>query len=87
MGVFRGSIPAQLDWLKATVEGRGWLDGLPRAVEDSAAHWRLRLGEPFPYAFTSLAIPGKTPGGADVVLKVVHVDRENEHEPLALRSW
>ena len=84
---FRGRIPTRLDWLKASEHGRAWLDALPRAVEESAAHWRLRLEEPFPYAFTSLAIPARMEDGRDVVLKVQHVDRETEHEALALRRW
>jgi streptomycin 6-kinase len=87
VGDFRGQIPAQLDWLRASDQGRLWLDDLSRAVEESAAHWKLRLGEPFPYAFTSLAIPGRMDDGRDVVLKVQHVDRETEHEALALRHW
>jgi streptomycin 6-kinase len=87
MGGFRGPIPAQLDWLKASAKGRRWLDALPDAVEESSQHWKLRLEEPFPYAFTSLAIPGRTEDGRDVVLKVQHVDRETEHEALALRQW
>jgi streptomycin 6-kinase len=84
---FRGSIPAQLDWLKASERGRRWLDDLPRSVEDCAEHWGLQLDEPFPYAFTSLAIPGRTNDGADVVLKMQYIDRETEHEALALRAW
>jgi streptomycin 6-kinase len=87
VGGFRGPIPAQLDWLKASEQGRAWLDALPGAVEESAEHWNLRLGEPFPYAFTSLAIPGRTEDGTDVVLKVQYIDRETEHEALALQRW
>jgi streptomycin 6-kinase len=87
VGGFRGPIPAQLDWLKASDHGRLWLDELPRAVEESAEHWKLRLGAPFPYAFTSLAIPGRMENGREVVLKLQHVDRETEHEALALRHW
>jgi streptomycin 6-kinase len=87
VGGFRGPIPAQLDWLKASQHGRAWLDALPGAVAESAEHWKLRLGEPFPYAFTSLAIPGRMEDGRDVVLKMQHVDRETEHEALALRRW
>ncbi|HET9782214.1 MAG TPA: aminoglycoside phosphotransferase family protein [Candidatus Dormibacteraeota bacterium] len=86
-GGFSGPIPAQLDRLKATERGREWLDALPRAVHESAAHWRLRLGDPYPYAFTSLAIPARREDGSDVVLKVQHVDRETEHEALALSHW
>jgi len=84
---FRGPIPAQLDWLNASEQGRSWLDALPGAVEESAEHWKLRLDEPFPYAFTSLAIPGRMQDATDVVLKVQHIDRETEHEALALRHW
>jgi streptomycin 6-kinase len=87
VGGFRGPIPAQLDWLKASEQGRAWLDALPGAVEESAEHWKLRLGEPFPYAFTSIAIPGRTEDGTDVVLKVQYIDRETEHEALALQRW
>jgi streptomycin 6-kinase len=87
VGGFRGPIPAQLDWLKASERGRAWLDALPGAVEESAEHWKLSLGEPFPYAFTSLAIPGRTEDGTDVVLKLQYIDRETEHEALALQRW
>ena len=87
MAGFRGPIPARLDWLKASEHGRAWLDALPGAVEESAAHWRLRLDQPFPYAFTSLAIPGRSEDGTDVVLKVQYLDRETEHEASALRLW
>lgn len=86
-GGLRGPIPARLDWLKASESGRQWLDGLPRAVDECAAHWRLKLEPPFPDSFTSLAIPGRTGDGADVVLKLQHVDRETEHEAEALRRW
>jgi streptomycin 6-kinase len=82
-----GAVPARLDWLRSSEDGRAWLDALPQAVEECAAHWRLDLEQPFPYAFTSLAIPGRLQDGADVVLKVRFVDRETEHEPLALRLW
>jgi streptomycin 6-kinase len=87
VGGFRGPIPAQLDWLNASEQGRIWLDALPGAVEESAEHWQLRLDEPFPYAFTSLAIPGRMEDGTEVVLKVQHIDRETEHEWRALRVW
>jgi streptomycin 6-kinase len=83
----RGPIPARLDWLKASARGRAWLDALPQAVDESSAHWRLKLEEPFPDSFTSLAIPGLTDDGADVVLKLQYIDRETEHEAEALRAW
>jgi streptomycin 6-kinase len=42
---------------------------------------------PFPYAFTSLALPAQLEDGSDAVLKVLFVDRETEHESIALRHW
>jgi streptomycin 6-kinase len=60
---------------------------LPSRIGSAAPHWSLELGEPFRYAFTSIAIPARRPDGSDVVLKVRHVDRETELEPLALREW
>ncbi|TME43002.1 MAG: aminoglycoside phosphotransferase [Chloroflexi bacterium] len=87
MSGFSGEIPSGLDWLRGSQRGRRWLKSLPQLVEDCAAHWRLRLSAPFPYAFTSLALPARREDGSDVVLKLLFVDRENEHEALALRHW
>ena len=84
---WRGPIPAGLDWLRGSERGRAWLDALPQAVDESMGHWHLHLGSPFPDSFTSLAIPGQTGDGADVVLKVQFVDRETEHEAEALQRW
>lgn len=87
MGGFRGAVPAQLDWLRATDAGRAWLEALPSVVAECAEHWRLDLDEPYPYAFTSIAVPGLSADGSNVVLKVRWLDRETEHEALALRAW
>src|SRR5207244_1128493 len=84
---FIGDIPAGLDWLKDSESGRAWLAALPQKVVECAAHWRLRLSAPYPYAFTSLAVPAHLEDGSDVVLKVVFIDRETEHEADALRLW
>jgi len=84
---FTGEIPSGLDWLKGSQRGRRWLESLPELVADCGVHWRLRLSAPFPYAFTSLALPARREDGSDVVLKLLFVDRENEHEALALQHW
>jgi streptomycin 6-kinase len=83
----KGAIPARLDWLRSSDRGRAWLDSLPQSVEESAARWRLELDDPFSDSFTSLAIPGREADGTDVVLKVQYIDRETEHEAMALREW
>jgi streptomycin 6-kinase len=81
------SLPPGLSWLRRSEAGRAWLAELPRVVTECAAQWELRLGEPFPYAYASLAIPGLLPDGNEAVLKVQFPDRESEHEAAALARW
>ncbi len=50
--------------------------------------WSLtEVGEPFPYAFASLAMPVRAADGGDAVLKVQFPDREGRHEADALALW
>ncbi|MEX2274616.1 MAG: aminoglycoside phosphotransferase family protein [Actinomycetota bacterium] len=76
-----------LRWLEDSEEGREWLERLPRLVEECAFRWRLDLGEPFAYAFASLALPATRADGSSAVLKVQFPDRESEHEAAALLRW
>jgi streptomycin 6-kinase len=71
-----------LDWLRGFDEGRAWLDRLPRLLEECREQWSLELGEPFPDAFASLAVPA-----GDAVLKIQFPDRESEQEADALALW
>jgi streptomycin 6-kinase len=71
-----------LEWLRELPEGRAWLERLPRLVEECRQQWSLQLEPPFPYSYTSLAVPA----GA-VVLKIQFPDRESEHEADALALW
>lgn len=80
-------MPAGLSRLNASERGRAWLSSLPDAVAECAAHWQLRVGRPFPYASTSLALPAERADGSPAVVKILFEDRENEHESLALRAW
>lgn len=73
-----------LVWLADSAEGRAWLDRLPTLVEECGERWSLRLGEPFAYAFASLALRATRPDGSSVVLKIQFPDRESEHEAAAL---
>jgi streptomycin 6-kinase len=68
--------------MRASDAGRAWLADLPRIVSECAEQWSLELGEPYPYAFASVAIPA-----GDAVLKVGFPDRESEHEGDALAAW
>jgi streptomycin 6-kinase len=49
--------------------------------------WSLLLGEPFPYAYASLATPATLPDGGEAVLKICLPDRESEYEAEALLRW
>jgi streptomycin 6-kinase len=77
-----------LAWLEQSEEGRSWLGRLPRLVEDTLEDWQLsRAGDPFPYAFASLALPVTRADGTPAVLKLQFPDRESEHEGDALAVW
>jgi streptomycin 6-kinase len=74
-----------LAWLLDIDDGRAWLERLPRLVEECVARWDLAVGEPFPYAMASLAMPATRPDGSAAVLKIQYPDREGTHEAEALR--
>ncbi|HEX6844917.1 MAG TPA: aminoglycoside phosphotransferase family protein [Actinomycetota bacterium] len=76
-----------LAWLLDHEDGRGWLERLPRLVDECAARWALSLEDPYPYAMASLAMPAIGSDGERVVLKVQYPDREGTHEAAALRRY
>lgn len=73
-----------LAWLQESGEGRDWLAQLPEIVDACAEGWSLTLGEPFAYAFASLALPAVCADGSAAVLKIQFPDRESEREAAAL---
>ena len=67
---------------------RDWVAGLPGVVEDLAARWSLRLGEPYqPGGQCSWAAPVRTAAGEELVLKAGFRHVEAEHEAEGLRAW
>jgi streptomycin 6-kinase len=70
--------------MRTFAEGQDWLARLPAIVDACADEWSLTLGEPFPYAFASLAYPVTREDGSAAVLKIQFPDRESEHEAAAL---
>ena len=80
----RVDIHEGLAWMGAFEEGRDWLARLPGIVDACAETWSLTLGEPFPYAFASLALPAIREDGSAAVLKIQFPDRESEYEAAAL---
>ncbi len=73
-----------LAWMETSVEGRDWLTRLPGLVDACATQWSITLGEPFAYAFASLALPATREDGSAAVLKIQFPDRESEYEAAAL---
>jgi streptomycin 6-kinase len=76
-----------LAWARSSAEGRAWLERLPSLVAECVAEWSLEVGEPFPNAYASLALPARLRDGEEAVLKVCFPHRESEHEAAALARW
>lgn len=80
-------IPERLYELAGFPGAAEWLARLPGLVDECVEQWSLRLGEPFPYAHVSLAVPATLPDGTEAVLKVGLPHWESEHEAAALAHW
>jgi streptomycin 6-kinase len=76
-----------LAWAEKTEAGRTWLARLPGILRECVEQWSLELGEPFPYAYVSLALAARGPSGEDAVLKISFPHEESEHEGDALERW
>ena len=76
-----------LEWLRESQEGSAWLERLPLLLRECTDQWSLRVGEPYPYASASLAVPATLPDGAGAVLKMQFPDRESEFEAATLVRW
>ncbi len=83
--VFR--IPAALDWLNGSENGRKWLSELPTHVAACVKSWGLDLAEPYERSFVSIVFPAKCSDGSPAVLKIQYPHPESEHEAEALRLW
>ncbi|MEU5905948.1 aminoglycoside phosphotransferase family protein [Micromonospora sp. NPDC047467] len=80
-------LPEGLDWVRGSSAGRVWLATLPTWLAECAERWSLRLGQPFEYAYASLAVPADLPDGTAAVLKLQYPDEESRHEADALDHW
>ena len=81
------AVPDRLRELSGFPGADEWLARVPRLAAECAERWSLDLGEPFPYANVSLALPARLPDGSEAVLKVAFPHWESEHEPAALAHW
>lgn len=80
-------IPEHLRELAGFPGGAEWLARLPALAEECVERWSLRVGEPFPYANVSLALPAELPDATHAVLKISFPHWESEHEAAALAHW
>jgi streptomycin 6-kinase len=77
----------RLAWAGESEPGREWLERLPGLVAGCLSDWELDAGEPFEYAYASLAMPVTRADGTGAVLKVQFPHRESDHEADALQVW
>ncbi|MET7877315.1 aminoglycoside phosphotransferase family protein [Micromonospora profundi] len=80
-------LPTGLDWVRGSPTGQAWLATLPTWLAECAERWSLRLGNPFEYAYASLAVPAELPDGTAAVLKLQYPDDDSRHEADALTHW
>ena len=80
-------LPAGLDWLEASPEGRTWLRRLPEVIASCSERWGLTTGDPYPDSYVSLVLPATDATGEPVVLKIQLPHRESDTEADALRAW
>jgi len=64
-----------------------WKERAPHLAGECAERWSLRLGEPYDYAFVSVAVRAELPDGTRAVLKVGWPHLESEHEADALEHY
>ena len=83
----KGLVHPGLEWLRESREGSAWLERLPLLLRECSEQWSLRVGDAYPYASASLAVPATLPDGGGAVLKVQFPDRESELEAAALVRW
>jgi streptomycin 6-kinase len=64
-----------------------WLQRVPTLLDECAAEWALRLGEPYEAGAAGYAVRAELPDGTRAVLKLIYPHREAEQEAEALRVW
>jgi streptomycin 6-kinase len=64
-----------------------WLERVPTLLDECAAEWGLRLGEPYEAGAAGYAVRAGLPDGTEAVLKLIYPHREAEQEAEALRVW
>ncbi|KOV76666.1 aminoglycoside phosphotransferase family protein [Nocardia sp. NRRL S-836] len=64
-----------------------WVARLPTLATKACARWQLTPDGPLMHGLCAVVLPVRRADGHPAVLKLTWVDRETEHEPLALRLY
>lgn len=80
-------VPAELDWLTGSDEGRRWLAALPDLISAAARRWSVEMGDPYRGGRVSYVAPATAADGGRYVVKITWPHPEAEHEPAALAVW
>jgi streptomycin 6-kinase len=64
-----------------------WVATLPRLATKACSRWQLTPDGPLMNGFCAVVLPVRRADGHPAVLKLTWVDRETEHEPLALKLY
>jgi streptomycin 6-kinase len=66
---------------------REWVASLPKLATKACSRWRLTPDGALMNGFCAIVLPVRQADGHPAVLKLTWLDRESEHEPLALRLY
>ncbi|MBN4047536.1 hypothetical protein JYT71_00860 [Acidimicrobiaceae bacterium AH-315-P05] len=80
-------IPAELEHFRSRLDGRAWLESLPRLVTAASDRWDLDVGRPYVGSHASWVAPATRSDGTAAVLKVPFPHDEARHEATALALW
>lgn len=81
-------VPASFDSYPARPDDwYGWLERLPRLVDDLLAEWQLTVDGAALHGFAALVIPVREASGRVAALRFSWPHDEQEHEHLGLQAW
>jgi streptomycin 6-kinase len=80
-------LPAALQWIEGSSDGREWVRQLPDLVTACSDKWELTLDAPYKNSYVSIVYPATRRDGSRAVLKLQYPHHESDNEQEALRCW